>query len=536
MASCCCTSTPLPSSSTSITKFISGQPYLSILETQCSTIKDLQIIHAQIIKSGLIKDTIAASRVLAFAATSPAADINYALKVFNQTQNPNTFTWNTIIRGFSRSSNPRMAISLFIDMLFHSSMDPDRLTYPSVFKAYAELGMAQVGAQLHGRILKLGMQFDVYICNCIVHMYANCGCFIEAFEMFGDGEDMDVVSWNSMIMSLAKVGKVDDARELFDEMPQRNCVSWNSMISGYVRAGKWGEALSLFGTMQAEKMKPSEFTLVSLLNASAQLGALKQGEWIHDYIKKNKVELNVIVTTAIINMYCKCGSIESACQVFESAPVKGLSCWNSMIMGLATNGRENEAIELFSKLGSSDLEPDDVSFIGVLMACNHSGLVGKAKHYFHLMRERYKIEASIKHYGCMIDVLGRAGLLKEAETLVKSMPMKADGVIWGSLLSSCRSYGDVKMGEWAYRNLINLGVGADEESCGHVLLSNVYASTGHFDMAMQERILMKQKQIDKNPGCSLIEVNGEVHEFLSGGRLHPQTPLLQNLILDDNFT
>ncbi|CAH1443754.1 unnamed protein product [Lactuca virosa] len=527
MAPCFCSLTPLPSSSTSISKFISDQPYLSILETKCSTMKDLQIIHAQIIKTGLIKDTIAASRLLSFAAISPAADISYAFMLFNQIQNPNLFTWNTIIRGFSRSSNPRMAISLFIDMLIHSSVDPERLTYPSVFKAYAELGLAGNGAQLHGRILKLGLQFDVYIRNTIVHMYANCGYFGEAIQLFGDGEDMDVVAWNTMILSLAKFGNIDNARALFDEMPHRNSVSWNNMISGYVRTGKWVEALDLFRIMQIEKMKPSEFILVSLLNASANLGALNQGEWIHDYIIKNKLELNVIMITAIINMYCKCGSIERACQVFESSPIKGLSSWNSMIMGHAIHGHGNEAIELFSKLESSIFNPDSVTFIGVLMACSHSRLVEKAKFYFSLMTERYKIEPSIKHYGCMIDVLGRSGLLEEAKSVILSMPMKPDGVIWGSLLSSCRIHGDVKMGEWASRNLVDLGEG---ESCGHVLLSNVYASGGEFEMAIKERMLMKEKEIEKIPGCSLIEVNGEVHEFVSSGRLHPKVEEIHNLL------
>ncbi|XP_076947861.1 pentatricopeptide repeat-containing protein At2g42920, chloroplastic-like [Bidens hawaiensis] len=541
MAPCFCSLTPLPSSSISISKFISDQPYLSILEAKCSTIKHLQIIHAPIIKSGLIQDTIAASRLLAFAATSPAADLNYALTIFDHIQNPNIFTWNTIIRGFSRSSNPRMAVLLFIDLLCYSVVGPDNRTYPSVFKACAELGLVRIGAQLHGRVLKLGLQFDAYIWNSIVHMYANCGCFGEAFEVFGDGEGVDVVAWNSMVMGLAKFGRVADAQKLFDEMPERSSVSWNSMISGYVRAGKWVESLSLFRVMQAENVKPCAYTLVSLLNASAQLGALRQGEWIHDYIVKNKVELNVISTTALINMYCKCGSVERALQVFESASVNGLSCWNSMIMGLAINGRENEAIELFSKLESSDVSmiPDHVSFIGVLTACNHSRLVEKAKHYFCLMTKRYKIEPSIKHYGCMIDVLCRAGLLKEAETLIKSMPMKPDAVIWGSVLSSCMSYGDVEMGQWAYKNLVDLG---GDESSGHVLLSNVYAAHGYSDMAIHERMVMKEKRIEKKPGCSLIEVNGEVHEFVASGRLHPQIQeihcLLENLTLmlqDINF-
>nr|XP_043617103.1 pentatricopeptide repeat-containing protein At2g42920, chloroplastic [Erigeron canadensis] len=521
-----------PSSSNSISKFISNQPYLSILETKCTTIKHLQIIHSQIIKTGLINDSIAASRLLSFAATSPEPDITYAYNIFNQIQNPTRFSWNTIIRAFSKSQNPIFALHLFLDMLVCSNVDTDRLTYPSVFKAYGECGLAKNGAQLHGRIVKLGLQFDGYVRNGILYMYANCGMFGEAFKLFGDGEDFDVVGWNLMIMCLCKYGNVDEARFLFDEMSVRSCVSWNNMISGYVKNGKWVEALSLFGIMQNEKVKPSEFTLVSLLNAAAQLGALKQGEWIHDYVIRNNVEINEIVATAIVNMYCKCGSVEKAWDVFRSAPVKGLSCWNTMIMGLAIHGLENEAFELFSELKPSGFKPDDVSFVGVLMACSHSRLVDKAKYYFYLMTKKYKIEPSIKHYGCMIDVLGRAGLLKEAETLVKNMPMKPDAVIWGSLLSSCRSYGDVEMGQWASSNLVDLGV---DESSAHVLLSNVYAANGHFELAVQERLLMKEKKIEKNPGCSLIEVNGEVHEFIAGGRLHPQVKeihfLLENLTL-----
>nr|POE79276.1 pentatricopeptide repeat-containing protein, chloroplastic [Quercus suber] len=278
--------------------------------------KDLQKIHANLIKTGLAKDTIAASRILAFCA-SPAGDMNYAYLLFTHIQNPNLFAWNTIIRGFSQSSTPHNAISLFIDMLISSPIEPQRLTYPSVFKAYTQLGLAHDGAQLHGRIIKEGLESDPFIRNTILYMN-----------------------------------------------------------------GKLMEALELFGKMQEKRIKPSEFTMVSLLNACARLGALRQGEWIHDFIRKNDFELNVIVSTAIIDMYCKCGTIEKALQTFEAAPKKGLPCWNSMIFGLAMNGCEEEAIHLFSKLQSMNLKPDSVSFIGVLTACNHSGMVDEARlHY-----------------------------------------------------------------------------------------------------------------------------------------------------------
>lgn len=532
VVACISSYTPVLPASPSIQKFISDQPYLSMLETKCTTMNDLQQIHAHIIKTGLAKDHIAASRVLSFCATSPAGNVNYAYSLFSQLPNRNLFIWNTIIRGFSQSSTPQRSISLFIDMLGDSSVEPNRLTYPSLFKAYARLGLPRDGAQLHGRVVKLGLILDGFVRNTVIHMYANCGFLSEARELFNGGEDMDVVAWNSMIMGLAKCGDIDEARGVFDEMPQRNTVSWNSMISGYVRNGKWDLALDLFTEMQLRKIEPSEFTLVSLLNASGCLGAIKQGEWIHGYMRKNNIKMNVVIVTAIIGMYCKCGSVEAAREVFETAPVKGLSCWNSMILGLAVNGCADEAIEMFATLeSSSSLKPDGVTFIGILMACNHSGLVDKAKHYFKLMTGTYKIEPSIEHYGCMVDVLGRAGLLVEAAVLIRSMSMTADEIIWGSFLSSSRRYGNIEMARWASLNLLELD---SDESSGHVLMSNVYAASGDHEKAIHERSLMKEKQTVKQPGASLIEVNGEVHEFVAGGKLHPEVMEIYSSLMDVN--
>lgn len=521
MSRCFCSYTP---PSTSIAKFISSQPWLKMLENQCTTMKDLQIIHAQLIKTGLVKDKIAASRVLSFCATSSlaACDTNYAYLVFTQIENPNLFVWNTVIRCFSQSSNPEFAISLFVDMLVSSTLPPGRLTYPSVFKAYTQLGLAEDGAQLHGRIVKEGLGFDPFIRNTILHMYANCGKLSDARKLFDEEDNIfDVVAWNSMILGLAKFGEIDDSRRLFDKMPFRNHVSWNSMLSGYVRNGKSEEAFDVFNEMQEEGIKPSEHTLVSLLNASAQLGALEQGKWVHDYIKNNNSctsidESNVILTTAIINMYCKCGDIEMARQVFENSKRKALSCWNSMISGLANNGFCREAIQLFSTLESSNLEPDSVSFLAVLTACSYSGLVKEVREYFKLMKQVYKIEPSLEHYGCMIDALGRIGFLQEAKELIKCMPiqLQPDAAMWGSFLRASRQYGNIRMAKWAAERLNQLD---PNDSCGYLSLSNMYAASGHFHEAIQERVLMKERHIVKQPGCSSIVVDGEVHEFLAGG-------------------
>ncbi|MED6164444.1 hypothetical protein PIB30_090142 [Stylosanthes scabra] len=465
---CCCVLAPSSSSSSpSISKFISDHPCLTMLQNHCSTMKDLKKLHAHMIKTGLVLDPIAASKVLTFCA-SPHGDTNYAYMVFTRMPKPTLFSWNTIIRCFSRSSTPQLAISIFIDI-----------------------------------------------------------------RVFDKKVELDVVAWNSMIMGLAKYGEIDESRRMFDEMPERTPVTWNSMISGYVRNGKLMEALELFREMQEEDVEPSEFTMVSLLNACAHLGALKHGKWIHHYIEKSSFELNLIVTTAIIDMYCKCGSIENAIEVFEASSTRGLSSWNSMIIGLAMNGHEREAIEYFSKLECSSLKPDSVSFIGVLTACKYLGAIDRAKHYFAQMMNEYEIEPSIKHYTCMVEVLGQAALLEEAEELIRDMPIEPDAIIWGSLLSSCAKHGNVEMAKRAAERVCELN---PSDASGYVLMSNVQAASKQFEEAIEHRLLMKKSLTEKEPGCSSIELDGEVHEFLSGGRLHPKTQEIYYLLNDSSFT
>ncbi|KAJ8763052.1 hypothetical protein K2173_023257 [Erythroxylum novogranatense] len=524
MVLCSC---PVNATQTSISKFITDQPYLSMLEKSCTNMKDLKKIHTQLIKTGLAQDPIAASRVLAFC-TSQAGDMSYACLVFAHLPCPNLFAWNSIIRGFCQSSTPQYAISLFNHMLLTSQIQPQSLTYPSVFKAYAQLGLATEGVQLHARVIKFGLQNDQFIRNTILHMYANSGFLSEAKRVFNGAVEFDVITWNTMIMGLAKNGKVDESRRIFDHMPSRTEVSWNSMISGYVRNGRFIEALEFFGVMQQEKIKPTEFTMVSLLNACGCLGAIRQGKWIHEYLVIQNFELNPIVVTAIVDMYSKCGYIDKALQVFNSAPKKALSCWNSMIFGLAMNGHDNEAIQLISTLkSSSSFKPDAVSFIGALTACKHLGLVDRAKDYFLLMTETYKIKPSIKHYSCMVDALGQAGLLEEAEELIQSMPIVPDAVIWGSLLSSCRKYGHIEIANRAAKHVNEMD---PKESSSPVLMSNVYAASGHYAKALRQRLSLKENNIEKEPGCSLIEVDGNVHEFVASGRLHPRAKDIYHIL------
>ncbi|XP_078180608.1 pentatricopeptide repeat-containing protein At2g42920, chloroplastic-like [Carex rostrata] len=504
-----CTNSP------SISKFISDHPSLILLETKCTSMVHLRQLHSHLIRTGLARDLIATSRLLSFTATSPSGDLSYALRLLSHFPNPNTFMYNILIRAFSKSSTPDLALELFVELLCGGTM-PDRLTFPSVFSGYSRLGWVCNGRELHGMVVKLGLAGDIYVRNAMMAMYATGGYVIEASVLFDECVEFDVVSYNSMITGLARGGQVDEARALFNEMPERSVATWSTMISGYARNGRDQEALALFSLMQSKGMEPNVNILVSLLGACANLGAIDQGICVHSYLEENNIEINPLMATAIIDMYCKCGELENALEVFAEIPKKALSTWNAMILGLAIHGRYHEATDLFSMLQNSGLKPDNVTFVGILMACGHSGRVNEAKNYFYLMSQHYGIEPEIQHYGCMVDALGRAGFLTEAEELITKMPMKPDVAIWGALLSACKMHGNRELANHAAKEVMELDA---RDGGGHAILSNIFANGQEFGDSINTRLKMREKGVRKERGGSMIEVNGMVHEFLAHGNL-----------------
>uniref|UniRef100_A0A1D1XQD4 Pentatricopeptide repeat-containing protein At2g42920, chloroplastic n=1 Tax=Anthurium amnicola TaxID=1678845 RepID=A0A1D1XQD4_9ARAE len=522
----------LPSSPSSVSGFISDHPPMAMLEKRCSNMRDLRMLHSQVIKTGLAEHTLAISRVLAFCATSPAGDLNYALQVFSRIAHPNAYTWNTIIRGLSHSSTPHLAIGLFLDML-RSPTPPQSLTFPSLFTAVAHLGFVEEGAQLHGMVIKLGLAEDAYVRNSLVFMYGSSGQLTAASNLFEGPASFDVVACNSMIMALMRKGLVVAARNLFDDMPHRSVSTWSTVMSGYTRNGMFNETLGLFAEMQQAGIEPNACILVSLLGACAGLAAIEQGEWVHAFIEKNAIEVNPIILNGITNMYCKCGRLDKALGAFEASSMKVLSSWNCIISGLAVHGRWEEAARLFSQLQNVGLAPDDVTFVGILSACNHAGMVNEARKYFSMMTEMYAIEPTIEHYGCLVDALGRAGLLEDAEDLISKMPMKPDVPIWGSLLAACMNHGNIAMGARAAKRILELDPG---DSGGYLLLAKAYARTGEYRDAINVRATMEEQRVRKKPGSSMIEVDGMVYEFVAEGTLHHQSEeinaLLNQLVLN----
>lgn len=355
-------------------------------------------------------------------------------------------------------------------------------------------------------------------------MYSSCGHLMLARQLFDEITQPDLASWNSIINANCKAGLIDVAWNLFDAMPEKNVISWSCMINGYVECGGYKEALALFREMQMLKtndVKPNGFTMSSILSACGRLGALEHGKWVHAYIEKCKMEIDVVLGTALIDMYAKCGSIGKAKWVFNlMGHNKDVMAWSAMVSGLAMHGDAWECLQLFNEMTSHGVRPNAVTFIGVLCACVHGGLVSEGKEYFRRMNKEFGISPMIQHYGCIVDLYGRAGLIGEAWNVVKSMPMEPDVLIWGALLSGSRMHGDIETCEISLKKLIELD---PSNSGAYVLLSNVYAKMGKWIEVRQVRDLMEVRGIKKVPGCSLVELGGVLHEFFVGDKSHPES-------------
>ena len=479
---------------------------------------ELKQYHSQIIRLGLSADNDAMGRVIKFCAISKSGDLNYALEVFNEIPYPDAFIYNTIIRGYLQRQLARNCILLFSQML-NKSVSPNKFTYPPLIRACCIDNAIEEGKQIHAQVFKFGFGSDGFCLNNLIHMYVNFQSLEQARRVLDNMPQQDVVSWTTLITGYSHWGFVDEAREVFELMPERNSVSWNAMIAAYVQSNHFHEAFSLFNRMRSENVVLDKFVAASMLSACTGLGALEQGKWIHGYIKKSGIELDAKLATTVIDMYCKCGCLEKAFEVFNELPQKGISSWNCMIGGLATHGKGEAAIELFKEMEKELVTPDGITFVNVLSACAHSGLVGEGKHYFQYMTEALGIKPSMEHFGCMVDLLGRAGLLEEARDLINEMPVNPDAGVLGALVGACRIHGNTGLGEEIGKKVIEL---EPHNSGRYVLLANLYASSGRWEDVARVRKLMNDRGVKKAPGFSMIESESGVDEFIAGGRSHPQ--------------
>ncbi|GFP88203.1 pentatricopeptide repeat-containing protein at5g08510 [Phtheirospermum japonicum] len=448
-------------------------------------------------------------------------NLNYARKVFDETPHPPLFLYNKLIQAYS-SRGPRSHCLSLYSQLLNQCLSPNPHSFTFLFAACAGLSNPRQAQMLHAHFVKFGLGHDVYASTALVDMYAKMGLLRFARKAFDETSSKDLPTWNSLIAGYARNGYLDEAFRLFSDMPSRSVVSWTALISGYAQNGKYKEALEMYMEMGRDgRVKANEVTVASVLPACANLGALEIGMRIEGYARANGYFRNLFVRNAVLELYSRCGVIDKAVGLFdEIGRDRNLCTWNTMIMGLAVHGRCDGALELFDQMLRNGMTPDDVTFVGAILACTHGGLVSKGRKLFNSMENIFSITPKLEHYGCMVDLLGRAGLLQEAHELIKTMPMKPDSVVWGTLLGACSFHGNVELAEKAAESLFFL---EPWNPGNYVILSNIYAKAGKWDGVANMRKMMKGFNVTKAAGHSFIEEGGVIHKFIVEDKCHPRS-------------
>ncbi|XP_042504215.1 pentatricopeptide repeat-containing protein At5g15340, mitochondrial [Macadamia integrifolia] len=481
-----------------------------------------QKLHTALLKNGLADppDSFIHNALLhmyaACGCTSSAA------RLFDQIPctHRDIVDWTTLMRCYGRHGLPRHALLLFRAMRVEG-VRPDEVTLLCLFNACSRLGDIVVGAHGHLCMIKNGLPFTVTASNAAMDMYAKCGRMCDARRVFEEMTERSVVSWTVILSGALKWEGLENGSRIFYEMPERNEVGWTVMIAGFLERGFRKEASVLIGTMLSSSCSMlNHVTLCSILSACSLSGDLTVGEWVHAYVRKTMGnDLHLMVGTGLVDMYAKCGRIDTASQVFENMSYRNVVAWNAMLNGLAMHGRGEAVLSLFPRM-ISEAQPDDITFVSILSACSHSGMVDQGCRYFCDLVPVYCIEPKVEHYACMVDLLGRAGRLEDALVLVREMPIPPNEVVLGSLLASCSLHGKLQLGEHLLKELIQIDPFNVDY---HVLLSNMYTLAGRCDKADFLRQVFKKRGIRKVPGISSIHVNGQVHQFSSGDKSHPRT-------------
>ncbi|PSS33289.1 Pentatricopeptide repeat-containing protein [Actinidia chinensis var. chinensis] len=456
-------------------------------------------LHCYAVKSEIDSDISTGTALVSMYAKCQL--FTHAMTVFKRLPQKDVVTWNALITGYAQIGEPTRAMEMYYQLRL-SGVHADSGTMVGVVPACGLLGDLDQGNCIHGLIKKCGFDTDCHVKNALIDMNAKCGNLLAAESLFNEAEFA------------------------------RDEVSWNTMIGGYVQNGYAKEAIVAFHQMKLEALQPNLVTIVSVLPAAAYLAAIKEGMCFHAYVIQMGFQSNTVVGNSLIDMYAKCGRLDFSEKVFNNMENKDDISWNSMLAGYAVHGQGDRAIACFSRMQESDVGVDSISFLTVLSACRHAGLIEEGRKIFYLMQKKHNLDPDLEHYACMVDLLGRAGLFDEATDLIRTMPVEPDAGVWGALLGACRMHSNVKLGELALDHLVKL---EPRNPAHHVVLSSIYSQSGRWSDAKHMRLKVSEAGLKKTPGCSWVDIRNGVHAFRVGDESHPQFEsmgLLWNSLLE----
>lgn len=451
-----------------------------------------------------------------YSQSNPFLD---ACKLFDELSDLSVVSATALIGQFARRNRNEEAVYLFSRMLV-SDIRPNEFTFGTVVHSSTELGDIHIGKQLHACATKIGLHRNVFVGSALLDFYAKLSSIENARRAFEDTNNPNVVSYTTLICGYLKKDRVEEALQLFRAMPERNIVSWNAMIGGYSQTGHNEEAVNLFIEMLKEGLIPNHSSFPCAITAAANIAALGMGRGFHACaVKFLSNKLDVFVGNSLISFYAKCGSMEDSLLVFNKLGMeRNIVSWNAVICGYAQNGEGQEAVSFFQRMQRSSCEPNSVTLLGLLWACNHSGLVDQGYSYFNRAKLEHPSMLKPEHYACMVDLLSRSGRFTQAEEFIKDLPFDPGIGFWKALLGGCQIHSNVDLGELAAKKILGLD---PEDVSSYVMLSNAHSAAGRWQRVSVIRREMKEKGMKRVPGCSWIEIRNKVHVFVNGDRNHP---------------
>ncbi|CAO2818861.1 unnamed protein product [Amaranthus hypochondriacus] len=441
--------------------------------------------HAYAMKNGFDTDIQVANSLIDMY--TKCSHIKYMECVFRRMFTRDVVSWTTVIAGYAQNSCHTKALKVFQEVQMEG-VEIDAMMIGSVLLACTSLKQLNHVKETHAYILRNGLS-DLVLINTLVDAYGECN-------------------------------SIDLASRMFESIENKDIVSWTSMISAYVDNGHGNEALTLFRSLKEDGLEPDSVALISILSAASSLSALKKGKEVHGFLIKQGFLIEGSVASSLVDMYARCGKLENSFKVFNFVKDKDIVLWTCMIHASGMHGRGRKAMELFHKMEMENIQPDHVTFLALLYACSHSGMIDEGKKFLEVMKHHYNLEPWPEHYACVVDLLGRANRLNEAFKFVQSMPVEPNAVVWCALLGACHVHSDKELGDIAAGKLLNLEPG---NAGNYVLVSNVFAATGRWDDVELVRGRMKERGLKKHPACSWIEIRDTVHVFMARDKTHPQS-------------